>query len=417
MFLLGRTLPSRRFAKGSRIRRFDERSSGPDRPHDGGRGRLREPSTCALAVREPRPACRPGQPLGLGLTHQVVNPVVRELPGQDLDVCVHRCPPRRSSGRRYPQARNTQSDPAHRRGVTPVTLHRREHGSKMRRVEAVLATIALVLIAGAFVGNLYASRRRAVPRCPCTPPVQSRLKDDRPVASPEGSGPAGPTGLYCHARGADRGQPRPTRTGTASGRPSPSGSIPTEYRPELRSDVEVKTFSLRWGNDYAMIANPTRSPALPARAGEVQLLPLMDGTRTVKEIVVERFQESGDMELSGVADLVRELRQGNFLTDRSSTSGRWSSGRPTPSRARERRPAEFAKTLSIDWTGAHRLVSGCTARASALLPSRGGGHHHRSSPRSGSSPSSRPSRVTGSSSRGRLAGDPVVRPAGDGLRS
>ena len=41
----------------------------------------------------------------------------------------------------------------------------------------------------------------------------------------------------------------------------------------------------------------------------------MDGTRTVKEIVVERFQESGDMELSGVADLVRQLRVGNFLTD------------------------------------------------------------------------------------------------------
>ncbi len=32
---------------------------------------------------------------------------------------------------------------------------------------------------------------------------------------------------------------------------------PAEYRPHLRDDIEVKAFKLRWGNDYAMIANPT----------------------------------------------------------------------------------------------------------------------------------------------------------------
>ena len=91
---------------------------------------------------------------------------------------------------------------------------------------------------------------------------------------------------------------------------------PAAFKPELAPDVEVKTFHLRWGNDYAMIANPTDLLHYQLQIGDVPLLALMDGTRTVRQIVVERFQESGDMDLDGVADLVRELRQGNFLTDR-----------------------------------------------------------------------------------------------------
>ena len=75
------------------MRRLDERSSGLDRPHDGGCGRPREPATGTLAIREPRPARRPGQPLRLGLTHQVVHPLARVLPGEDLDLSVQRRPP------------------------------------------------------------------------------------------------------------------------------------------------------------------------------------------------------------------------------------------------------------------------------------------------------------------------------------
>ncbi len=29
------------------------------------------------------------------------------------------------------------------------------------------------------------------------------------------------------------------------------------YKPRLRDDVEIKIFRLKWGNDYAMVANPT----------------------------------------------------------------------------------------------------------------------------------------------------------------
>jgi len=131
---------------------------------------------------------------------------------------------------------------------------------------------------------------------------------------------------------------------------------PAEYRPRLREDIEVKTFRLRWGNDYSMIANPTDLVHYQVRPEDAELLPLMDGTRTVKDIVVGRLQESGDLSVDGVADLVRQLRVGNFLTDPFvDVTGivRRAANPVSRSRAKAR---EFVTTLSVDWSGAHRLV-------------------------------------------------------------
>jgi putative peptide zinc metalloprotease protein len=131
---------------------------------------------------------------------------------------------------------------------------------------------------------------------------------------------------------------------------------PAEFRPQLAPDVEVKEFPLRGGGNYAMIANPRDLLHYRLEPGEIELLPLMDGTRSVKEMVVERLRESGDLELSGVADLVRQLRVGNFLTtpffDVPAVVQRVIDPVST---ARERARA-FAKTLSIEWKGAHRVV-------------------------------------------------------------
>ncbi len=131
---------------------------------------------------------------------------------------------------------------------------------------------------------------------------------------------------------------------------------PAEFRPKLAPDVEVKRFTLRWGNDYAIVANPRDLLHYRLDPGEVELIPLMDGTRTVKEIVVERFRESGALELSGVADLVRHLRVGNFLeapfVDAEGAVRRALS----PDSAARRKTRQFMRTLSIDWTGAQRLV-------------------------------------------------------------
>jgi len=131
---------------------------------------------------------------------------------------------------------------------------------------------------------------------------------------------------------------------------------PAEFRPKLAADIEVKRFTLRWGNDYAIIANPRDLVHYRLEAGEADLLPLMDGTRTVKEIVVARLQESGDLELSGVADLVRQLRVGGFLdvpfVDVSAAVER----ALNPNSRGRQKAREFVRTLSVDWRGAHRVV-------------------------------------------------------------
>jgi CRP-like cAMP-binding protein/Zn-dependent protease/multisubunit Na+/H+ antiporter MnhG subunit len=132
---------------------------------------------------------------------------------------------------------------------------------------------------------------------------------------------------------------------------------PAEFRPKLAADVEVKQFSLRWGNDYALVANPRDLLHYRIEPGDVELLSLMDGSRTVRQIVVERFRESGDLELSGVADLVQNLRVGNFLEPSFVDSGGAVRRAIASDSAARTTTRQFVKTLSIEWTGAHRLVA------------------------------------------------------------
>jgi CRP-like cAMP-binding protein/Zn-dependent protease len=130
---------------------------------------------------------------------------------------------------------------------------------------------------------------------------------------------------------------------------------PARFRPRLAPDVELKEFRLRWGNDYAMIRNPRDLIHYRLEPEEVELVRLMDGSRTVKEIVVERFRGSGEIDLDGVVELVRELQEGGFL------AGGYVDAYGAVRRAMNpsvlaRKAGEFVRTLSIDWSGADRLV-------------------------------------------------------------
>jgi CRP-like cAMP-binding protein/Zn-dependent protease len=131
---------------------------------------------------------------------------------------------------------------------------------------------------------------------------------------------------------------------------------PTELRPELADDIEIRVFEQRWGEGYVMIANPRDLLHFRLAASDLGLLQLMDGTRTVKEIVVERFEESGEMELSTVIDLVRSLYRGNFLEQRHVDVSSMVTRAMDPVTERRRKARQFGKTLSIEWEGAHRLV-------------------------------------------------------------
>ncbi|HZD80858.1 MAG TPA: cyclic nucleotide-binding domain-containing protein [Actinomycetota bacterium] len=130
-----------------------------------------------------------------------------------------------------------------------------------------------------------------------------------------------------------------------------------EFRPQLASGTEVKRFHLRSGRDYAVVASPDGATHYRLEPGEADLLRLMDGTRSVKEIVVERLRETGDLDLSGVADLVRSLQQGGLLTTRYVDVPELVQGAMHRSPGVVAAAKRFATTLSIEWKSAHRSVA------------------------------------------------------------
>ena len=129
----------------------------------------------------------------------------------------------------------------------------------------------------------------------------------------------------------------------------------TDLRPEVGDWVEVAHFDARGGRDYVMVANRKDLTYYRLEPAEAALLPLMDGTRTVGELCVERLHDSGELDVTGVAELVRLLHAGGLLTDAyvdvdagleralaaTGPRGRW---------------ARFARTLTIEWSGAERLT-------------------------------------------------------------
>jgi CRP-like cAMP-binding protein len=131
---------------------------------------------------------------------------------------------------------------------------------------------------------------------------------------------------------------------------------PAEDRPKLADDIEIQEFRLRWGNDYAMVANPRELLHYKLTPSELATVRLMDGSRTVKEIVMERLRESGDLEVSAVADLVYELRIGNFLDRPFLDTGAILERALHPNPGRVQRFGRFFRTLRVDWHHADRLV-------------------------------------------------------------
>jgi CRP-like cAMP-binding protein/Zn-dependent protease len=131
-----------------------------------------------------------------------------------------------------------------------------------------------------------------------------------------------------------------------------------QFRPRLAPDVEVKSFALGSGGSYTMLGNPRDLVHVRLQPGEEELVALMDGTRTVRQLVVDRLEGSGELDLSGVADLVEELRRGNFLTLRFVDVGAAVRRRLDTSNPLARAVRDFVKTLSIEWEDAHRFVAG-----------------------------------------------------------
>ena len=147
---------------------------------------------------------------------------------------------------------------------------------------------------------------------------------------------------------------------------------PTELRPKLAEDVEIKEFQLRWGQNYAMLANPRELIYLRLDPQQLELVRLMDGRRTVKEIVVERFQESGDLEIGGLVDLVLTLYAANFLDKRYIDVDAGIERVIHPESNVRKRARKLVKEQTIDWFGADRFVRSFYNRVMKWAFTRGG---------------------------------------------
>ena len=131
---------------------------------------------------------------------------------------------------------------------------------------------------------------------------------------------------------------------------------PSRFRPRLAPDVEVRRFPLRWGNDYAIIANPRAMIYFRLEPWEADMLPLMDGTRTVGEIIVERLEADGELDTAGASELSQLLESGGFLEPVPIGLEDGLTRALDPLTPAQRKIRSFMNTLSIDWSGADRFV-------------------------------------------------------------
>jgi hypothetical protein len=122
--------------------------------------------------------------------------------------------------------------------------------------------------------------------------------------------------------------------------------------------VEVKKFEARGGRVYAMVANRRDLVYYRLDASEIDLHGLLDGTRTLGEIVVAQLELSGELDTASMVDLVRTLHSGGFLTD-PYVDVDAAVTRALAARGLNARLAKFARTLTIHWSGAEKLTQWC----------------------------------------------------------
>ena len=104
-----------------------------------------------------------------------------------------------------------------------------------------------------------------------------------------------------------------------------------------------------------MLANPRDLLHLRLDPESAAQTELMDGTRTVKDILVERLEAAGGIELDDLLDLVDELRLNGFLDQRFVDVSAGVDRRLHPEGARAR-TWRILRTLRFEWMGADRAV-------------------------------------------------------------
>src|ERR1700737_2087935 len=75
------------------------------------------------------------------------------------------------------------------------------------------------------------------------------------------------------------------------------------WQPAVGDWVELRLFELPWNNSYAVAGNLRELIYYRLTPAEADLVDLFDGSRTLAELAVEQLSRSGELELSGVAEL------------------------------------------------------------------------------------------------------------------
>jgi len=131
---------------------------------------------------------------------------------------------------------------------------------------------------------------------------------------------------------------------------------PTAFHPKLAAGTEWKVFRLPWGDDYAIVANPTRTVHFRLQPSDVELFPLLDGSRSVADIIVERLDEEGGLDADAIVELTQSLDEGGFLDPAPFDTDTALAQALDRSRTAFPKLRKFAKTLQIDWAGPDRPV-------------------------------------------------------------
>lgn len=88
----------------------------------------------------------------------------------------------------------------------------------------------------------------------------------------------------------------------------------SEERPQIVAGVESAQQTTRAGAAYVVIRNPAANMYLKLDPTEFELTRLMDGARTIRELVIAYYQQNGVLAMSRIVDLVRLLQKSHFLT-------------------------------------------------------------------------------------------------------
>ncbi len=90
---------------------------------------------------------------------------------------------------------------------------------------------------------------------------------------------------------------------------------PLEALPKIITNIETSRQTRRDGSEYVVLRNPAVNTYIRIDMDDYALLPLMDGTRTVNELVFAFFQIHGILSPTRIIHLVSLLQTKYFLSD------------------------------------------------------------------------------------------------------